>query len=36
MNTEVAVMQAVRNSDQLANGIGQQQIARARTALRPM
>ncbi|MGB3870850.1 MAG: TonB-dependent receptor [Flavobacteriales bacterium] len=28
MNTEVAVMQAVRNSDQLANGIGQQQIAK--------
>ena len=28
VNTEVAVMQAVRNSDQLANGIGQQQIAK--------
>ena len=28
VNTEVAVMQAVRNSEQLANGVGQQQIAK--------
>ncbi|MBZ0207695.1 MAG: TonB-dependent receptor [Flavobacteriales bacterium] len=28
VDSEIAVMQAVRNSDQLANGVGQQQIAK--------